>query len=924
MGKQSTRSERSNKVFDIVFTHDLGDASINSISKNVLVQGPPVHMQADDSLNYPVIFILMERPTSRVDKARLRELVRDVSYAKPHSGRRVAVEEAQKVLMQKERWNVMFDNAIDAVVINRNTRTTKRNTFTEQMFEVFAAHGIKPSMISLDADGNTRDLPKGTSISLCVPEEEDESYTRTHTSVYWKFSSHTPREENDCTYPAFLRVFDEKVGYSSVSEQFQYPDDAERRTVAPVVNEEGDEDVVADVPVSGPEVPVPQTPPLQTEPTQAHAGAGDVAVVPHYQCSAFSYEEKTNLMTWVGYLYRQALSNENVLHKEARERAREAMLAYESGKRCNFFCRDHHMLVNSGHFVTDKEKKILQNLKDEKYQYFKPLFPNEWVGGKRVLKVRCEPCYEYYRSGQVKGSPYPISSKEGTEFTSSVEKTLQNHIRSDHAIHQAAVEYYVRKTNDKVNSYLDDVDSAHTGSGTGASSLFMLAYAAAKIYLPPYQFPTLCETVSKLGLQIGNKHHTRDGFVQMTSYISKKMKDTLIDYLIKNQSPFSLLVDTSTDPDSKQILLLFVRFPDRTTLHPTTHFLEAVEMVKAETGKYIFETIYAYFSKAGLLNEFIWNLVAVATDGASAMSAEGGLRGILNKNISQSRKDILASRGATQEKIDSVLPNPIIWIHCMAHKIELALADALAEADEEFLRWRKFATAYLNRLRSFFAAPSRKRVLLEVDKTLSNERFVNLKRIIAVRWTSSEENAIHSFLKMYKHVWLALETISKTAQIPSKERLKAGAFLHVIKSLKFYRYMVFQLQVLGEIGTLSREAQDEASTLWKAQTDLNTLLARLDKAAESPHLNTKTRPFLESILCKPVNEAGNFRQNALDSPDCRKWFWNGWQNEESAACQILYKIADDLHVFEFNIETQKPHDGGPPQQLSENCYQRPG
>ncbi|CAJ0604373.1 unnamed protein product, partial [Cylicocyclus nassatus] len=85
--------------------------------------------------------------------------------------------------------------------------------------------------------------------------------------------------------------------------------------------------------------------------------------------------------------------------------------------------------------------------------------------------------------------------------------------------------------------------------------------------------------------------------------------------------------------------------------------------------------------------------------------------------------------------------------------------------------------------------------------------------------------------------------------------------------------------------------------------DLNTLLARLDKAAESPHLNTKTRPFLESILCKPVNEAGNFRQNALDSPDCRKWFWNGWQNEESAACQILYKIADDLHVFEFNIES---------------------
>ncbi|CAJ0595503.1 unnamed protein product [Cylicocyclus nassatus] len=324
------------------------------------------------------------------------------------------------------------------------------------------------------------------------------------------------------------------------------------------------------------------------------------------------------------------------------------------------------------------------------------------------------------------------------------------------------------------------------------------------MYLPPYQFPTLCETMSKLGLEIGTKHHTRDGFVQMTGYISKKMKDTLIDYLRKNQSPFSLLVDTSTDPDSKQILLLFVRFPDRTTLHPTTHFLEALELLEPETGKYIFETIYAYFRKTGLLNEFVWNLVAVATNGASVMTAQGGLRGILNTNISQSRKDILAARGAKQEEMNAA--DPVIWVHCMAHKIELALADALAKASEAFLQWRKFATAYLNKLRSYFAAPSRRRVLLEMDKSLENERFINLKRIIAIRWTSSEENGIHSFLKMYKHVWLALEKISETANA-NKERLKTAAFLNVIKSLKFYRYMVFQLQVLGEIGTLSRNAQ---------------------------------------------------------------------------------------------------------------------
>ena len=108
------------------------------------------------------------------------------------------------------------------------------------------------------------------------------------------------------------------------------------------------------------------------------------------------------------------------------------------------------------------------------------------------------------------------------------------------------------------------------------------------------------------------------------------------------------------------------------------------------TGKYIFETIYAYSRKTWLLNESVWNLVAVATDGASVMTAQGGLRGILNTNISQSRKDILAARGAKQEEINAVLADPVIWVRCMAHKIELALADALAQASEGFLQWRKF------------------------------------------------------------------------------------------------------------------------------------------------------------------------------------------------------------------------------------------
>ncbi|VDM83865.1 unnamed protein product [Strongylus vulgaris] len=162
-------------------------------------------------------------------------------------------------------------------------------------------------------------------------------------------------------------------------------------------------------------------------------------------------------------------------------------------------------------------------------------------------------------------------------------------------------------------------------------------------------------------------------------------------------------------------------------------------MAEAETGRYMFETIYAFFARENLLDEYAFNLVALATDGASAMNAEGGLRGILNANVSAVRR---ASFGTTApEETPGIIPDaPVIWIHCMAHKIELASSDAFAEADDTSLRWRKFATTFLNKLRVFFAAPSRRRVLLEVDSTLTNEHFINLKRIIALRWTSSEES----------------------------------------------------------------------------------------------------------------------------------------------------------------------------------------
>lgn len=59
---------------------------------------------------------------------------------------RLVGDDVGKALIRSNKWNVAFDNAVDVVTVNRNTHTTKSNSFTNRMFASFAARNIRPSM----------------------------------------------------------------------------------------------------------------------------------------------------------------------------------------------------------------------------------------------------------------------------------------------------------------------------------------------------------------------------------------------------------------------------------------------------------------------------------------------------------------------------------------------------------------------------------------------------------------------------------------------------------------------------------------------------------------------------------------------------------------------------------------------------------
>ncbi|EYC34842.1 hypothetical protein Y032_1353g3844 [Ancylostoma ceylanicum] len=212
MDNQTDRSKAATAEFDVEYRRDLANGMISGIDRNALRGSffSNLSPSNEEVSNFPVIFMLLETPRHSHDRGKLKRLLRIFQFVRVE-GRVVRPAEAGAVrpLAIPSMWTVAFDNAVDVVVVNRNSHTTKLNRFTKEMFNAFPVRRIVPSMVSVTVHENTLDPPRGRSIPFCNPDVEDGEYTSTHVSMYWKMSMHTPGRENDCRAAEFLRKFDE-------------------------------------------------------------------------------------------------------------------------------------------------------------------------------------------------------------------------------------------------------------------------------------------------------------------------------------------------------------------------------------------------------------------------------------------------------------------------------------------------------------------------------------------------------------------------------------------------------------------------------------------------------------------------------------------------------------------------------------------
>ena len=202
---------------------------------------------------------------------------------------------------------------------------------------------------------------------------------------------------------------------------------------------------------------------------------------------------------------------------------------------------------------------------------------------------------------------------------------------------------------------------------------FDIAYFIATENLPFTKYAGICALESKHGVDLGSAYMNEIAGKTFCHYIAETKRSELKS-LISTVKFFSVLMDGSTDKgniDDEIFLMVWcdINGSDE-KVHSRMSFL-SVARPQTATSIGLFNCLQEVLSSFGILSitaSECTSLVGVGTDGASANIAAGGLKGLIQKELPW-----------------------VHWMRCLAHRLELAVHDALKDTtfsliDEMLLR----------------------------------------------------------------------------------------------------------------------------------------------------------------------------------------------------------------------------------------------
>lgn len=211
------------------------------------------------------------------------------------------------------------------------------------------------------------------------------------------------------------------------------------------------------------------------------------------------------------------------------------------------------------------------------------------------------------------------------------------------------------------------------------------------------------------GVDMGVHHYEKCGAIKMLQCMSSYMHRQLIDHMVSENLPFSIIIDGSTDISESHYLIIYFQIFEENV--PVICFYRLLETSSDVTALGFFNTITNALKseERDLYDYFRHNLVGYVSDGENVMT------GVVGGLISHIRK---------------ITVNPIFAVHCMAHRLHLAIGNAYSSIPY-FSTFDKLINA-LYKFYNFHS--SKKRAHLKETSEQLNLPFYDLNYIYRTRW----------------------------------------------------------------------------------------------------------------------------------------------------------------------------------------------
>ncbi|XP_069490039.1 E3 SUMO-protein ligase KIAA1586-like [Ambystoma mexicanum] len=494
--------------------------------------------------------------------------------------------------------------------------------------------------------------------------------------------------------------------------------------------------------------------------------------------------------------------------------------------------RVHSALPDTVQEVSDAEAAALPDCWNTKqWSYFKKEY--QWIF-LNAGHVGCFSCRTVKASGaSIHGMRFSTEWAEGKVGPSGAAKYVrQKQLRKKIMEHKASAAHTFAVDANKhkqKRTVVEAVQQCNANHLDATCRVFRTAYYLAKNDCPFTDHPNLIELQEVNGNSMGRVLRSNVTATEIIRHIAAEMQHKVISYIRQVKPKIAVFVDESTAVGNKPALLLYLRGAFGDQSKPVTIFFGLLEL--QETNALDIKTaLLDYLEKAGvsriLLHE-IW--IAVCIDGAAVM---------LDK-----KREVAAL-------LRSEFPNLALSWHCLAHRLELSVADTIDQ-----VAGNHSFKSFLGSLYATYSMSSKNTRDLETTCGELSAQLQKIGKMHDTRWVASSYDTVVAVWRCFPALCAHFKDASKDMLRPPRDRSKYEGLLKKLTSYSFIKDLGLMCDALQELKELSQSLQKRDIPV----IDAHRLLLR----QASIFAEMKEAPGEFASAAKKALEEGQFKGNPI-------------------------------------------------------------